>query len=219
MLVKDIMTREVKTVKPGDSVRTALELARSGRFRHLPVVSGDTLVGVVSDRDMRLVSPSVVTHENQGLLENTLIQDVMHSQVITAHPLDPVEDAAKLMYQHKIGCLPVVAGSKLVGIITETDVLRWFVELSGGLRAGSRVELECADKPGMLALVGQITQKHGINVASVLTTRSRTPGRTTMLLRMEAMDIRAVIADLKEQGFEVRWPLDPGSKTRAMEDQ
>lgn len=211
MLIEDIMTRGVVTVAPTDSLAEALHRTRAGRFRHLPVVEGERLVGVVSDRDLRAAVPALVVEGAEEILERTTVASVMHTSVIVAHPLDPVEDAAHLMYEHKIGCLPVVSGERLVGIVTETDVLRSFVEMSGGLCTGSRLEIEAPDRPGVLAEIGELTLRHRINVASVFTTPAKRPGYTVLVVRLQALDVRPVVRDLKAAGYAVRWPNPLGS--------
>ena len=124
MLVEDVMTRKVITASPDTTVMDTLNLARSNRIRHVPVTENGILKGVVSDRDLRDVSPSILESEDADLLESTLLKDIMVKDVVTIHPLDTVEDAARLLYKHKIGCLPVVTGkNKLVGIVTDGDIL------------------------------------------------------------------------------------------------
>ncbi|HHW14427.1 MAG TPA: CBS domain-containing protein [Firmicutes bacterium] len=211
MLIEDIMQTKVVTVTPADSVAEALRRTRAGRFRHLPVVEGERLVGVVSDRDLRTSASALVAEEVEALLKRTRVEAVMHSQVIVAHPLDPVEEAARLMYEHKIGCLPVISGDRLVGIVTETDVLRWFVEVSGGLQTGSRLEIEAPDRPGVLAEVGQLTLRHRINVASIFTTPAKREGYKVLVVRLQALDLRPLVRDLKEAGYAVRWPNPLGA--------
>ncbi|MDI6872014.1 MAG: CBS and ACT domain-containing protein [Bacillota bacterium] len=211
MLIEDIMTTKVVTVTPADSIAEALRRTRAGRFRHLPVVDGERVVGVVSDRDLRAAVPALVTDDAEEYLEQIRVDLVMHPDVIVAHPLDPVEDAARLMYEHKIGCLPVVSGDRLVGIVTETDVLRSFVEMSGGLQTGSRIEIEAEDRPGVLAEIGEITRRHHVNVASIFTTPAKRPGRVVLVVRLQALDLRPIVRDLKAAGYEVRWPNPLGS--------
>jgi acetoin utilization protein AcuB len=216
VLIEEIMTKKVITVTPGDSVAEALRRTRAGRFRHLPVVEGEHLVGVVSDRDLRAAVPALVTEDAEEVLEQVRVDLVMQPEAIVAHPLDPVEDAARLMYEHKIGCLPVVSGDRLVGIVTETDVLRSFVEMSGGLRSGSRLEIEAEDRPGVLAEIGEITRRHGVNVTSVFTTPGKRPGQTVLVLRLQALDLRPVVRELRAAGYGVRWPnplVSPGVNT------
>ncbi|MGE5508520.1 MAG: ACT domain-containing protein [Chitinophagales bacterium] len=85
-------------------------------------------------------------------------------------------------------------------------MLRSFVELSGGLTAGSRLEIEVRDRPGVLAEVGEITSRHRVNVTSIFTTPGRAPGYAVMVVRVQALDVRPLVNDLRAAGFEVRWP-------------
>ncbi len=132
MTVADLMRADVITVTRKDSFRHAMNLIRQQGIRHLPVVEGKRLVGIVTDRDIRQASPSAATsleiHELHYLLEKVSVNEIMSKKVVTVTPSTDVRDAAKLLLKHKIGGLPVVRGETLVGIITETDILRAFVE-------------------------------------------------------------------------------------------
>src|SRR5690606_8848493 len=136
MFVRDNMKREVITVTPDDTLATALKLTRKHRIRHLPVTlpNGD-LAGILSDRDIRLAMPSPLTTpdaERADYLERTPIAGIMSRKVISVGSDETVEDAAKLLYSHRIGALPVVdASNRVVGILTETDILHAFVRLLG----------------------------------------------------------------------------------------
>ena len=194
MLVETIMTTPVITVFPNDTIPEALDLARAKHIRHLPVVEDGKLWGIVSDRDLRT---------NDG----ATVREVMTSMVHMVHPLDPVDEAARLMYEHKIGCLPVVRGAQLVGIVTETDILRSYVELLGVNRPGSHLEVEMADRPGMLAEIAAIVKEHGVNITSVYTNPAQTQGRKVLVLRIQTIDPRPIVADIKAAGYQVLWPL------------
>jgi acetoin utilization protein AcuB len=132
MTVGEIMRTDVITVTKKDSFRHAMNLIRQQGIRHLPVVEGKRLVGIVTDRDIRQAAPSGATsleiHELHYLLEKVSVNEVMSKKVVTVTPSTDARDAAKLLLKHKIGGLPVVRGETLVGIITETDILRAFVE-------------------------------------------------------------------------------------------
>ncbi len=135
MQVEKWMNREVVTVAPDDSFRVALNLIRQKGIRHLPVVEGRRLVGIVTDRDLRQAAPSGATslsiHELHYLLEKLAIREVMTKQVVTIRPEQTVEEAAMLLLGHRIGGLPVVRDGELVGILTETDILQAFLQLRG----------------------------------------------------------------------------------------
>jgi len=126
------MHTDVITVTKKESFRHVMNLIRQHGIRHLPVVEGKRLLGIVTDRDIRQAAPSATTsleiHELHYLLEKVTVNEIMTKKVITVTPSTDVRDAAKLLLKHKIGGLPVVRGETLVGIVTETDILRAFVE-------------------------------------------------------------------------------------------
>jgi acetoin utilization protein AcuB len=133
--VGDRMTPVPLTIRSTAKVADAIRLMREGKIRHLPVVDGShRLVGIVTDRDLRqvILDPRLQERLGPGLgdaLEDLAIEDVMTWAVITVHPETEIRDAARLLHQRKIGALPVVKNDRLVGILTETDVLRVFAEV------------------------------------------------------------------------------------------
>ncbi len=131
MRVSEWMTRSVVTVTPETSISEAKRIMERRRIRHLPVVEKDRLVGIVTDRDIRLNLPSPATSlsvwEINYLLARLTVGEVMTKRPITVEAGKPVTDAAKLIIEHRIGALPVVDGETLVGIVTETDLLRAWV--------------------------------------------------------------------------------------------
>lgn len=135
MQIEQWMNRDVVTVGPDDSFRTAMHLIRQKGIRHLPVVEGKRLVGMVTDRDLRQASPSGATslsiHELHYILEKLTVREIMSKQVVTIRPDQTVEDAALLLLGHRIGGLPVVRDGELIGILTETDILQAFLQLRG----------------------------------------------------------------------------------------
>jgi acetoin utilization protein AcuB len=136
MQVKDYMHTRVTTVTPDTLVSTAHQLMtmRATRIRHLPVVTGQqTLVGMLTDRDMRRAGgsdvPSMAEHELQYLLEKLRVRDVMTREVVTVRGTTPLAEAGQIFLQKKFGCLPVIDNdNRLEGIITVTDLLRAYVE-------------------------------------------------------------------------------------------
>lgn len=209
MLVEDVMTREVITASPETTVMDTLTIARSNRIRHVPITEGNILKGVVSDRDLRSVSPSVLASNDVHLLEGTLVKEIMVTEVITVHPLDSVEEAARLLYQHKIGCLPVVTGdNELVGIVTDGDVLFCFVEMMGILRRGTALRIEIPDTPQALAEVLDIIFDHKVNIISfyLLPRGKDRPEYRQILLRLQSIDPSKVVLDLREHGYVVKLP-------------
>jgi len=136
MQVKEKMRTSLILVKPTDSVRTAWALLREHRIRHLPVVEQGRLVGIITDRDIRLVFPSGAVGQSEqdphAALEKIAVRDIMTERVITVTPEASIADATRLLLKHRIGGLPVVQGDRLVGIITKTDILAAFVEIVEG---------------------------------------------------------------------------------------
>ena len=157
MLVRDCMTPDPTTVTPQTTLRDALRLMRRERIRHLPVVEHGRLVGIVTWTDLMRGSPSpasaLAAWEIPDLLAQTAVRDVMTEHPVTVAPDLPVEDAARLLRQRKIGSLPVVDGDRLVGIVTETDLFDAIVHLLGGDIGGVRMAV---DFPGGLADVDRL---------------------------------------------------------------
>ena len=133
MQVEALMTRNPVAVAPETAVFDARRLMQDRRIRHLLVVEKDRLVGIVTDRDIRLNLPSPATSlsvwEINHLLGRLTVAEVMSKPVITVGPGRNAAEAARIMLQHTIGALPVVEGGRLCGIVTETDMLRAFVAM------------------------------------------------------------------------------------------
>jgi len=206
MLVKQIMTEKVVTVAPTDSLHRADELLMQGRFRHLPVVDGERLVGIVSDRDIRV--PLFLTSRETalGMMQQKQIREIMRQPVITAAPLMAVEQAAAIMHENKIGCLPVVDEGRLAGIVTESDIFRIFVQVMGVLIPSSRLQLRLEDRPGPLADVTCIIKEHQVNIVSLVTEPGDVPGKKTVVLRLQTIDPIPLIHALQNAGIEVVSP-------------
>ncbi len=136
MLVKQIMSENVVSISADDTLRIVHEIMELGRVRHLPVVRGGQLVGVVSQRDLLHASLSNVmglpSEEQSLFLEGVSIQSVMSAPPISISLDASIQEAAKIMSERKIGCLPVVEGEKLRGIVTENDILGYFAGLTNG---------------------------------------------------------------------------------------
>ena len=151
LLVKDSMAREIVTLSPDETAATALALCRERRIRHLPVLEEGRIVGIVSDRDLRSSTPALGDPDRAAALQEVLVEDVMAREVVSVLPDDPIEQAANTMREGKIGCLPVLEGDDLVGIITASDVMDALVYLVGANEPGSRMEVALPDRPGSLA--------------------------------------------------------------------
>lgn len=222
MLVKNRMTADPVTVTPEDSLAHALRLTREHRVRHLPVVRNGELAGILSDRDIRLAMPSpveVADPERAAMLERTAVERVMTREVITAGPFDTVEDAAEQICRHRIGALPVVdAHGRLLGMITETDVVNAFAEVLSAGGPSSRLEVSIADRPGELArLLAAIGGELGLNVTSLMVMPGGKDGRKTAVVHVATIDPREAIEALERAGAVVGWPSLEADLRRGME--
>lgn len=203
MLVREMMRSPVTTIDSGAKLQEASQLYRSLGFRHLPVMEGTKLVGVLTDRDLRWATSSLCP-EPRTLVD--AVRTAMSGPPITVDPLDPVEDAARIMRENKIGCLPVLDGSELVGILTGMDILDTLILLTGTTQPSSRLEVSLADRPGELARLTALLAERHVNIHSILTyTVPDQPTRT--VLRVSCNHVRPLAEDLTQAGFEVLWPV------------
>jgi len=128
MLVRDFMTTDLMTVQETDTLLDATMFFVRSTFRHLPVLRDRQLVGIITERDVKQYAPSVLSgisaEEYNSIMETTTISRVMTRTPLTVRPDQSVLEAAKLLYAKRLGCLPVVQDSELVGIITTTDMLK-----------------------------------------------------------------------------------------------
>ena len=131
--VREVMMSNPVTLKPGDTLDLANDIISLGRIRHIPVVEDGQLVGLLSERDLMGAAATKIFQLKQkrksALLKTVLIKDVMKKRVISVKPDTPIKDAAHLMADKKIGCVPVVESGTLVGLLTTTDILRYVERL------------------------------------------------------------------------------------------
>ena len=211
MIVEEIMRKNVKTLTPSDTIITAIKLLEDYKIRHLPIVNDQQIiVGIISDRDIRDASPSIFhISEHKEDLDKPL-ESIMTTNVITGHPLDFVEEIAAVFYEHNIGCLPITTGGKLVGIVTETDLLHTFVQLTGANQPGSQIEVKVANIAGVLSEVATIFGKRNVNISSVLVYPDKDDKFKILVLRVQTMNPTTLITDLKNAGYVVLSPYLPG---------
>ncbi len=196
--VRDVMSTDLVTVNPTEAARRAYELMRDRRIRHLPVVADGRLVGVLSDRDLRpiLLSPG---------LAGARVGELMSENLTTISPDALVEDAASLLVVRKIGCLPVVDGDRLVGIVTETDLLAVLVELLGLLSQSTRVDVAVPGGPDTYQKVVDVIRRESGRIMSVGAVPGK-GGETVFSVRLEPCDTRPLVAALTRAGFQVLSP-------------
>jgi len=167
MLVAERMSRPPITIAPDLPINEALALFKKERIRRAPIIKGGKMVGIVSEKDLLNASPSPATTlsvwEMNYLLSKLTVSEVMTKDVITVTEDTPIEEAARIMADNKIGGLPVVKGTRVVGIITETDLFKLFLELMGAREKGVRVTALIEDTPGTLAKITKAITEAGGN--------------------------------------------------------
>ncbi len=212
MLVGERMTKPAITVRPETTMPDALELMRKDHIRRLPVVNkkGD-LVGIVTEADLLKASPSEATslsiYEIPSLLSKLTVDRIMTRKVITVTEDTPLEEAARIMADHGIGGLPVMRGKDVIGIITETNLFRMFLELFGARRAGIRLTVCLPDKPGELANLSKAISEAGGNIIALGSFLGETPEKGEVTLKVEgvAMDaLKKVVRPLVEKISDIR---------------
>ncbi len=187
MLVREWMTPDPVTVRGDTQVIEAMQRLREGGYRRLPVVDGDRLVGIVTDRDLKEATPSSATtlsvYELNHLLARMRVREIASAPVVTVTIGDEIELAALRMEEHRVSGLPVVDdGGTLRGILTITDVLRAFVAILGLREGGRRVTVDVPDEPGILARVA--AEAPPANIVAAVTAKVRAGATRSLVLRV-----------------------------------
>jgi acetoin utilization protein AcuB len=208
MLVGERMTRNPITVTEDTNIDDALHLMRERKVRRLPVLDrSGKMVGIVSDRDLLHASPSPATslsvYELHYLLSKLTVKRVMSSPVITVSPDTPLEEAARIMADNKIGGLPVTEAGQLVGIITETDIFKTLLELLGARQAGVRVTVSVREGKGVLANITRALADLGANIISVATYRNAGDNEPRIVFKINEVEPEAVRQTLERLGLAI----------------
>lgn len=208
MLVGERMSRHPITVRQDIGIDEALKIMRDEKVRRLPVVNRrGLLVGIVSEKDLLLASPSPATslsiHELHYLLSRMKVAEVMTKEVITVTEYTSLEEAACIMVDNKIGGLPVMRDGKLVGIITETDLFKIFIELLGAREGGVRITMLVPEQPGVLAqITGEIAGMGG-NIVALGTFLGQDPTNRLITIKVADTDEEKLVATMEAIGMEL----------------
>ena len=208
MLVRERMTANPIVVHPETSFEEALQLLREKKIRRLPVVDKQgALVGIVVEKDLLYASPSPATSlsvfEVHYLLSKLAVKDVMTKRVITVAEDCPLEEAARIMIDHKIGSLPVVRGKQVVGIITETDVFKIMAEALGGRAKGIRIVMRVPEVKGELAKVTSKIAELGGNVVSLAVFLSSDAQHREVTVKVQEAKREDLVAALEKTGVQI----------------
>ena len=172
MAVKDFMTRKVVYISPDTTVAHAADIMREQGLHRLPVIENDKLVGLVTEGTIAEASPSKATslsiYEMNYLLNKTKIKDVMIRKVITVSQYASLEDAIYLMLKNKVGILPVVDNEQVYGVITDRDIFKAFLEVSGYGEEGVRARFVTEDEVGVLEHIVRLLVEENLNISNTV---------------------------------------------------
>ena len=211
MLVGERMNHPVITINPDMPVVDALKLMKRERIRRTPVIKDGKLVGIVSDKDLLNASPSPATSlsvwELNYLLSKITVREVMTKKVLTVSEDTPIEEAARIMADNKIGGLPVMRGNNLVGIITETDLFKIFLELMGARYMGVRATVLVHEERGQLAKLSQTIANAGGNFVAFGMFQGDDASNRLVTFKVDGINkeqLKAVLEPIVESVVDIR---------------
>jgi len=209
MLVRERMSCNPVTITPDITITDALRLMRDRQVRRLPVLDQEgNLIGIVSEKDLLYASPSPATslsiYEMHYLLSRLQIQELMTTEVITVTPDTLLEEAARIMVDHKIGGLPVTEGRKLLGIITQTDIFEVLLEQFGARQKGLRLTLEIPERKGEMARITTAIAQLGGDILALGTFLGDDPTTALVTIKVEDVPAEALTAAMRDMGLQIR---------------
>ena len=207
MFVANRMTKNPVTVTPATTIDEATALMKKGKFRRLPVVEEGRLVGFFSDKDLMRVAPSPATtlsrYEERALLDKLTVRDILPPKVISVAESATIEEAALIMCESKVGGLPVISSvGAVVGVITETDIFKTFVDVMGLMDGKTRLTIETEDKIGVVYELSSVFADHGLSIDSLVTCRQPN-GKYEIVIRGDIPDARTVKSEIEAKGYHV----------------
>jgi acetoin utilization protein AcuB len=216
MLVRKWMSAKPVVIEEDASLSEAINLLKQNKIRRLPVMKKGRLVGIISDRDLKEASPSKATSldiwELHYLMSKIIVKTIMTKNPITVSPDTTLERAAILMFDNKIGGLPVIDTKKnLVGMLTEQDVFKALINITGARFAANRISIVVTDTPGSIKDVMDIMRRHHFKYNSILTTHEGVKdGYREVLIRFQAEkdELQKIIKDLKSKYSSVELTVD-----------
>jgi acetoin utilization protein AcuB len=208
MLVREWMSRQPVTITQDVSITEALRVMRQREVRRLPVLDElGNMVGIVSESDLLYASPSPVTslsiYEMHDLLTRLKVSELMAKDVITVAPDTPLEEAARIMADSKIGGLPVVEGGRLVGIITETDIFKVFLEMLGARERGIRITLEHPERKGEMARITSTIAGLGGNILALGSVMTDDPTTSIVTFKVEDVPSEELQEAMRDLGLNI----------------
>jgi acetoin utilization protein AcuB len=209
--MKDVMTKNPITVNPDTLVLQAQKLMKEKKIRRLPVVEKGKLVGIITKYDLLEAAPPKGTSSLYDLTEflsKMKVKDVMQKNPLTVSPFTPMEDALRLGQEKKIGSFPVVEHGELVGIATESDIVRFLIRTLGIGEEGTRITITgLGEKFGELEKMISIADRHRVTILSMLLVPERKRGDWMLALRLDTKNPKTIIQDLRKEGYNVTWAV------------
>lgn len=210
MRIKDMMTKNPITVDSKTLVLEAQKIMRENKIRRLPVVDKGKLVGIITQHDLLMASPSPATsfsvHELHYLLSKMKVSEIMKKNPVTITPDTPFEEALKIGQDRKIGSFPVVEKEKLIGMVTESDIVRVLTRSLGIKEEGSRITIEgLGDKLGDLQKIIQIVDEHQTVILSMMSFPRPEKKDWMIILRLKTTNPDPIVKDFKKAGFMVTY--------------
>jgi acetoin utilization protein AcuB len=208
MFIKLWMQQDVISIDTEAPISQAIEILQQYNFRHLPVVKEEKLVGIITQTDINKALPSAVdsslTPENKIILATQAkVSSFMANNPITAHPMDPLENAALLMHRFKIGAVPVVEDEELVGIITETDIFQAFAEILGAENTGARIELQIKKNGAAIHEITNICKQFDINLIAISVYKNFSHDHQLLTIRVNGEEMDNMVDALWKSGAKV----------------
>ncbi len=203
MLIREIMKSNPVSISPSFKLSEAYKLMIEKKIRHLPVIENEKLVGIVTDRDLRLATSSLA---GQKFDPESEVANMMIRPVQTTHPNDPVETAVQKMRELKIGCLPVLEDRKLIGIVTVTDLMDALLLLTGVHQPSGRLDIRLSNHYGELARLSSLLAEKKININSILS-YPEADNKVRLVLRVGSIEIKSLAEAICNAGFQVIWPV------------
>ena len=207
MFVINRMTKNPITVTPDAKIDEVSNLIKVKKIRRIPVVENGKLVGFFSDRDLMRVAPSPATtlsrYEINSLLAKMCVRDIMQKKVISVNVDATIEEAALLMHKNKIGGMPVVSNvGAVVGVITETDIFKTFVDVMGLADGKTRITLEVTDKIGVVKDIATIFGEAGVSIDSLITCK-KDDNKYEIVIRGDITNFDEMNQKLEAKGYKV----------------
>lgn len=209
MIVGEVMSKKLVTVKKTDSLKKAQDIMVDKSIRHLPVMDGKELMGIITESDIRGAFIGKGTKTSGGKIPSLIPSKMKVSEYMTRDPMvvvpeTHIEDAALIIYKYKIGALPVIKRNKLVGLISIMDILGIFVDLMGIIHSSSRVDVLMDKNPKNFEKVSNIIHGEDLNIISVgMAPHSQGGNKQIYFFRLDLCDTQGVVKKIEKAGFKV----------------